>query len=399
HHQIKFDSLVLDSPSKTKTAYLQSLFGIRKGALYSQYKVEEIAQIISRQPFIALEAPPYVVFKYNKAYVHLKLREQKSTSFNGIIGYLPDVNRKRNTLVGEVQARFNNIFGMGVRYDLNWQRFQSKSQDLKTSLFVPYVLKSPIGIRVKLQVLKQDTTFVNISRKIAFEYRLNNHWTSALSYELNTSAVNSNEPKGVQVYMPNTSRLYGLSLEYNTAHEVFFPRKGAKILMEINLGNKTLNAETTPASNKNSTQFSGMLRGVKIIKFGQRAALVIQQQQGLIWNNKDAIFINDLYRLGGINDLRGFNEKAFFVDKYILNTVEYRFLVRSDSYLNIFVDQAIIHVPEEKKKNQIPMGAGLGYVFKTPIGFMRIYYSVGKSQYQALNIQNSKIHFAISNEF
>ena len=54
------------------------------------------------------------------------------------------------------------------------------------------------------------------------------------------------------------------------------------------------------------------------------------------------LFINDLFRLGGLNSLRGFNENQFYTSAYAVATAEFRQFIGADSYVFLFADQAYL---------------------------------------------------------
>ena len=53
------------------------------------------------------------------------------------------------------------------------------------------------------------------------------------------------------------------------------------------------------------------------------------------------IYQNELFRFGGLNTLRGFNEEELFASVKGLLTVEYRFLLDQSSNVFVFYDQCM----------------------------------------------------------
>jgi translocation and assembly module TamA len=396
---IQFDSLVLESPLKSQNKYLQSLLKVKKGEIYSQNHVDDIANLVENTGFLTLVSEPYVVYKFDKAYVHVDLKERKTVLLNGLVGYLPDQNTRKNILVGEAAANFKNLFGQGIFYGLKWKRFQQRSQDLNMRLSVPFILGSPISSDLELNLLKQDTSFVNINRRLKFSYALSKDLKSSLSYQYYTSVVNSPSKEYSTALRGNNTSQYGLGLDYNTLGTSFFPIGGGAMTLEGTIGTKILNQGAIDSLPRVSTQFNGLVAVNKILRVSRTSVLALRVEGRLLWNNKGVLLLNDLYRLGGINDLRGFNEKYFFSDKYTVNSLEYRKLISKESYLVTFIDIGLVSVPPIGNAFQIPIGMGGGCVFRSPIGVFKVFYSLGKSKDQRLTIQSSKIHFTLSNEF
>ena len=111
--------------------------------------------------------------------------------------------------------------------------------------------------------------------------------------------------------------------------------------------------------------------------------------------------MNDLYRIGGLNSLRGFNEKFFYASTYGIGTLEYRFFMEENSYLLIFYDQGYVRyvLHDGVSQEDFPLGFGAGLTFSTKAGIFKFIYSLGKSKEQQIGLNYSKIHFGLSSGF
>jgi translocation and assembly module TamA len=119
---------------------------------------------------------------------------------------------------------------------------------------------------------------------------------------------------------------------------------------------------------------------------------------GFVFNER--LFISDLFRLGGLKSLRGFNENYFFAKSYGISNIEYRFFYEPDSYFALFYDQGYLITQYGKNsRTDLPLGIGGGLNLKTDVGVIQIYYSLGSSRDQSFNFSHSKVHFGIVNRF
>jgi len=75
--------------------------------------------------------------------------------------------------------------------------------------------------------------------------------------------------------------------------------------------------------------------------------------------NSDQYFTNELFRIGGVNSIRGFNEQSIFTKNYSYFNFEYRFLASTTSYFYTITDLGFIKTTE----NESILGLGLGYLF------------------------------------
>lgn len=396
-HKFYFDTLVLSNATRSKNGYLQALLGIRKGAVYSRKKILDIQRLINQTGFLELKSEPYLSFRFDKAYVHLDVKEKSLTRINGFVGLVPDKTPHKNTIAGELDLSFRNLFGYGVNYKLDWKRFQSRSQNANMQVVVPFLLKSPVGVNATLDILKQDSSFVNINRKLEFGYRLNRLVHMSLGYQYYSSSVNS----GLKEYMgikASKMQQYGLGINVNTINDVFFPTKGLFVEASIYGGQKNLNTVRQDSLPKFSTQFNISFGFDKVLKLALKSALVFKSSSKALINSKNALYVNDLFRLGGINTLRGFGENAFYANAYTYAALEYRILTSKDAYGVVFMNTAALQ-NQLVKEVEYPIGGGVGYVFKTQIGVFQFFYSLGKSKVDAIALENSKVHIAITNDF
>ena len=111
------------------------------------------------------------------------------------------------------------------------------------------------------------------------------------------------------------------------------------------------------------------------------------------------MFLNELYRIGGLNSIRGFMESSIYASTYSIASFEYRFVFERNSALFTFFDAAWYEKKFEDYYYDYPMGFGFGLFFKTKAGIFTISYAMGQQKNENLNIKNAKIHFGFINKF
>jgi hemolysin activation/secretion protein len=112
------------------------------------------------------------------------------------------------------------------------------------------------------------------------------------------------------------------------------------------------------------------------------------------------IFFNELFRIGGLKTLRGFDEQSIFASQYGILNVEWRYLVQQNSNFVLFWNGA--WYKNEGRKPAIsdtPWGAGLGLNIETGSGIFSLYYATGKQFDNPLEFRTAKIHFGFINYF
>jgi outer membrane protein assembly factor BamA len=106
---------------------------------------------------------------------------------------------------------------------------------------------------------------------------------------------------------------------------------------------------------------------------------------------KDELTMADSLRLGGIKNLRGYNENQFSTDRYLLFKNEFRYYLPNATLL-FFDDFALINLP---RRNKIKNGYGIGLRIKSKIGTVGIDYGLS----QITNPLQGKIHLTFQNQF
>ena len=117
-------------------------------------------------------------------------------------------------------------------------------------------------------------------------------------------------------------------------------------------------------------------------------------QSGFLQN--DQLLKNERYRIGGLTSLRGFNEKNFFVDGYVLSRAEFRSFFEDRSYAYVFYDQLFLSTGAMRDQ---PFGIGLGFALETSAGQFSFALAMGKSDDQQFAFDNMKAHFGYVSRF
>ena len=97
------------------------------------------------------------------------------------------------------------------------------------------------------------------------------------------------------------------------------------------------------------------------LNISKKSYLSIKNETAFL--ESDNFLINELFRIGGANNIRGFNEQSIFTNRYSYLNVEYRFLTSSSSYLHSITDIGF-YKDTFLNKTSNAIGLGVGYLFK-----------------------------------
>jgi outer membrane protein assembly factor BamA len=140
------------------------------------------------------------------------------------------------------------------------------------------------------------------------------------------------------------------------------------------------------------------LNAAYYIPIPNRSTVKIGVKGGMIQNAN--LFESEMFRIGGLKSLRGFDEESIFANLYAVGTIEYRFLLNLDSYIFIFADGAYYENRAINRRiTDRPIGFGLGISFSTKIGVFSLTYALGKQFDNPIDARAGKIHFGITSFF
>jgi outer membrane protein assembly factor BamA len=284
------------------------------------------------------------------------------------------------------------------------------TQDLKTRLIFPFLFKTPFGIDAAFKLYKKDSTYLEVNPNIGIQY----HFTGENYFKVfvnrkQLTLINTKGLKNITVLPPFadvTSSLYGLSLRLENLDYRLNPRKGYSLTGTVAAGNKTIkkNDDLNPVIYNNltlrSAQYSAELEAEVFVPIKNRSTLKIGTRSAYLHNEN--LFQNELFRIGGLKTLRGFDEESIFASSYYIFTLEYRYLLEENSYLFFFGDGAYYEnqsISYTGDRYDTPYGFGAGISFETKAGIFSINYALGSQFGNPVDIRAGKVHFGIVNYF
>ncbi|HNW69723.1 MAG TPA: BamA/TamA family outer membrane protein [Bacteroidales bacterium] len=409
NNKITIDSLVLKGSSKLAKGYLYSYLSVRPGNLYNESLITKINEKLRDLPFVTVIKPMEILFTEDKAKIFLYLDKKKASSFYGIIGVLPD-NRTTGKLLinGELKLSLLNSFGRGELIDLNWRSISKGTQDLKLTLAYPYLFSTPFGINYKFILYKQDTSYLTLDHNIGLQYYFSGNNTLKVFADIYKSDLLSVSGLETATVLPDYAdvsvNLFGLEFLREKYDYRLNPRKGYLISTSFAGGlkkirkNSSVNSVLYDSIRLKSSQYKFLINGRLFVPLFKKMTILFSTENGYLVNS--TVFENELFRLGGLNSLRGFDEESIRASYYNLFTFEFRYLFERNSFFAVFANTAYY----EKRTNKtfvhdVPYGFGAGISFDTKIGMFSIYYALGSQFGQPIAFKQSKIHFGYVNRF
>ena len=391
HQKVFIDSVVIKSNDDISTHLVQNIINIKKGEVYNEAKIKQISNKI-KESGLFLETESWkILFAKNETKLYLFLTTNKSSQFNGIAGVQPDPATNRISITGDVDLRLLNVLKRAELMNVKWKRFQQLSQELTMQATYPFLFQSQFGTDLMLHLYKRDTSFLELEQRAEILYFLNNGSAFKTSVKKYSSQTQS-------TFLDNgfntvNALYYGLGLITNRLDYRLNPLKGYLLDLNASLGNKKIERidEQIDADNK-------VLQGVfdgrldVFIPLQKKTTIRLSNQARYIFS--DQIYNNELFRIGGLKTLRGFDEESIFASFYSIATVELRYLFEQNSNFYLFTDVAYFERQTvESSAFNNATSFGLGVNFETGAGIFSVNYGIGRLNQNPFLVRAAKIHF------
>jgi outer membrane protein assembly factor BamA len=417
----KLDSIQVLGNAKISKDFLQRYLDLPNGSIYSKSKILAVSKKIKEITYIEEEQPSNVSFSATGAYLNLYLKAKKSSQVNLLVGFLPNTNineNKKFLITGEANILLRNSLGAGETIGLNWQQLQIKSPRLNILYDHPFLFKSPLGLNFSMDMLRKDSTFLNINMQLGANYVVSGNQSAMVFVQKRQSILNGvdtfrvKQLKRLPTEADVSATNLGVSYNFNNTDYRFNPRKGNDFSLTTSAGRKKIKKNNQVLELKDpSFNYEQLYDTVKLSTYqfrltGSAAHYFPLTKQtsfktavnaGLFQSGN--YFLNELFQIGGYKLLRGFTEESEYVSQYAVGTIEYRYLIGVNSNFFAFVDGGWARNPLQIVRSHTYIGTGLGMALETKAGIFNLAWAIGKRNDSELNLRQSKVHFGFVNYF
>ena len=424
--QYHIDSIRVYGKVKIKNLFLQHYLGIYKGSVYDFEKLKEISKLLKDLPFLQQHQPWDVSMYGTGATLNLYLEPKKSSQINALVGFQPG-----NTVTGKAQITadvhldLKNTLGNGEGILVNWQQLQPQSPKLDLGYTHPYIFNSNFGFDFSFGLFKSDSSYLQLNGIFGLQYIISASKTFKIFYQIEQNyllggGIDTSEIILTKQLPPNIdvgSGNIGIGYHFVNTNYRLNTRKGNEFDITVTAGIKkttknsnivNLKDPSDSAFNFNSLydsiklktyQFKIIASEAHYFPIGKASTFKTALSIGIL--ESPQTFQNELFRIGGYELLRGFDEESIYANRYGVFTAEYRYLVGTNSYFFGFSDIGFTKTKflDTEYSNSFISG-GIGLAFETKFGLLNLNYAVGKRNDVNFNLSNaSKISFGYINYF
>ena len=383
----QLNDIVINGYDKFPEGHKKNIKRLYRNKVFNQQNLEKLYNDFEKYRFVKQTKYPEILFTKDSTKVYVYLEKAKSNTFDGYIGFTND-EQKKLVFSGYVDLILNNALNSGEKLSLYWK---SDGQDQKTfnlGVELPYIFKSPLGIKAQLNIFKQDSTFQNTQSAIDVGYYFNYNTRLYLGYQ-------STESSDIQNV--NNASLNDYENSFITANFEFlnfknddflFPEK-TNINLKIGTGKRNSNLE-------NNNQFFGNFTMKHNFYLNNKNIISLKSQNYYL--QSDSYIINELYRFGGINSIRGFNENSLQANFFTSLLTEYRYVLAPSIYVHTIMDYGYFQDKTSNIEDNL-LGLGFGFGLLTKNGLFNIVYANGSTKEQTAKLSNSIVHISFKANF
>lgn len=360
---------------------LQRCINYRIGQPFSLNKIKNIQNSLNQISFIQPN-PKVLTQLYSESFgLNIQPIRKKNNTISALVALQPKPNSNQSILTGNIDLELFNALKQAETIQFHWKRPQPQSQNLAFVLGSPYTLGLPVGFQFEFNSFLRDSTFssTDLTLRLLTKISEANGFSAAIVKSTNNNFRSS------QSFGNTQSKSYSVryARTYNKANSVSF-------FLESSAGNRIIQYSTTQSSKKS---FSVKGRVWSSIQLSHLFFARLNLEATRI--SSDSLFYNEMPRLGGTKNLRGFIEESIYASQYAMFNCDWGVALGSDAQAFVFADLASVVAP----MYSLLYDTGIGLRFQQENGSVGITYGVGNTENNGLQIKNGRVGITFSSSF
>ena len=381
------NDIVINGYDKFPEGHKQNIKRLYRNKVFNQQNLEKVNRDFDQFRFVKQTKYPEILFTKDSTRIYVYLEKVKSNTFDGFIGFNND-EEKKVVFTGYLDLSLQNILNSGEKIALYWKSDGKDQKTFNLGVELPYIFKSPVGLKAQLNIFKQDSTFQTTQTNIDLGYFFNYNSRLYLGYQ----SAESSDIQNVNLATLNDYKNSFITTNYEFLEfkndDFLFPEK-TNINFKIGAGKRD-------AKLQSEAQYFGSLNLKYNYYLNPKNIINIKSQN--FYLQSDTYIINELHRFGGINSIRGFNENSLQANAFSSILTEYRYVLSPSIYVHSIIDYGYF---QDKTTNldENLLGLGFGFGLLTKNGLFNIVYANGSTKNQAIKLSNSIIHISLKASF
>ncbi|RZJ70017.1 hypothetical protein [Flavobacterium sp.] len=382
------NDIVFSGYDKMPEGHKRNIRRLYKNKTFNQETLQNLYNDVGKYRFLNQTKYPEILFTTDTTKVYVYVEKAKPSRFDGLIGFANDEANSKLVFSGYLDLLLVNFVNTGEEFSLYWKSDGKEQRTFNASIELPYIFKSRFGVKAALNIFKQDSTFQNTKTAIDIGYYFNYNTRLYLGYQSTESSDIQNQNNfSINDY---ENRFATVNLDYidYKIDDFLFPEK-TRLFFKVGIGSRDSNLQ------KNSQLFAeANLRH----NFYLNDKNIVNVKSLNYYLSSDTYIINELYRFGGINSIRGFQESSLQANFLSSILTEYRYVLAPNLYVHSIIDYGYF-VDETSNRRDSLLGLGFGFGLQTKTGLLNLVYANGSTGDQPIKLSNSIVHLSLKANF
>lgn len=381
------DDIIINGYDKFPAGHKKQIKRLYRKKVFNQENLKKIHADFGKFRFVNSLKYPEILFTKDSTKVYVYLEKAKPNTFDGFVGFSNDENKKL-IVNGYLDLQLQNILNGGEKIALYWKSDGKNQKTFNGAIEIPYLFKSPLGLKAQLNIFKQDSLFQNTQTAIDLGYYFNYNTKVFLGYQSAESSDIQNTNSSTISDYKNSFVTTHLDFSVYNPDDYLFPDK-TQIYCKLGTGKRDLELSS-------SSQFFGLLNLSHNFYLNKKNIVNLRSLNYYL--NSDSYIINELHRFGGINSIRGFNENSLQGNTFTSVLTEYRYVANANVYIHSIIDYGYYQDKSSNTTNSL-VGLGFGFGLLTKNGLFNLVYANGSTKEQAIKLSNSIVHISFKARF
>lgn len=383
------DKIIVKSDDKIHLKTLLNVIGLKEGAPYDHAKIKAIPDVLSASKMFGLVQNIQLVYRENSAELYLFLKKLNASSADGYVGFQQDQITNKLVLNGYLNLELKNAFNRAELLDLHWKSNPDKTQNFHGQFSYPYFFNTPLGAGARLEIRKQDSTFLRTDITLNLSYTHPFAQIRLFNQIESSSTLRETAPVEFRNYNKNT---IGASIQLRPPKLDFASWYHPSLFLTggfFNYRDDTIADNKQSISNqKYAIEYAHKLDFLKFFHLNNSLRF-----EGL--SSSINLSRNELVYFGGLNSLRGFYELELSGNNVWSLRNEFEF--KPVELFSIF----LLYDYGNFKSNgaHYTNSTGLGFAFQAANTSLQIIVANGVQDNNPLDFTNTKIHLGFKSVF
>lgn len=382
------DKIIIKGYENFPRKFISNYLKIKKGEPINIESLNEKTSNLKTLEFANSRKTPDLLFKKDSSIVYLYIDKKNRNSFDGVIGFNSDENDGKLEFTGYLNLNLLNNFNTGENIKLNYRSDENKQRLIKLNIENPLIFNTVINSKMEVSLFTKDSTFTNTRFSEELNTSIGKKNTLGIGFLNETSKIiNRTDNNNLSDYQINN-----LFLTYNYVNKRY-KTSNKESIFNVHIKNSFGKKQILE---RKSNRINIELEAIKSIILNNRNSLMIRNQNKKIIGQQ--VTQNELYRFGGINSIRGFDENSIEAETLIVLNLEYIYSINKNLNFNTVTDFGYFENKLLNQKEKL-FSLGLGLSTKTKSGLLNIIFATGKSENEQLKFSNTKIHLSLKTFF